>query len=86
MLGTHLRPHPMLVLQPFEPELDWGQFSMPLAEKGIPRMHEVIEAVQPARLGAMQARGALRHGEVAETFVLHVFVPSAPSPQCPLMF
>lgn len=43
------------VHQPWEPELDWRRFSVPVAEADIPRLHKVLEAVTPQQLADMQA-------------------------------
>ncbi|KXZ41223.1 hypothetical protein GPECTOR_636g743 [Gonium pectorale] len=51
--------------QPFEPELPWGDFSVPVAEKDIPRLHEILEAIPPERLAAMQV-GAAKAARVVE--------------------
>lgn len=40
------------MLQPFEPELDWSAFSVPVAEKDIPVLHEKLAEVE-ARPGAV---------------------------------
>ena len=42
------------VLQPFEPELDWPSFSVPVAEAEVPRMHEILEAITEDKLKEMQ--------------------------------
>ena len=42
------------VLQPFEPELDWRSFSVPVAEAEVPRLHEIIEAISEDKLKEMQ--------------------------------
>ena len=34
-----------LVMQPFEPEMDWSAFSLRVEQKDVPTMHEAIEAV-----------------------------------------
>jgi hypothetical protein len=46
------------VMQPFEPELDWSAFSVHVAEADIPRMHNLLAAISPARLEQMQVRRA----------------------------
>ncbi len=43
------------VLQPFEPELDWSSFSVPVLEADVPRMHEVLAAISKAKISEMQA-------------------------------
>ena len=42
--------------QPFEPELDWRPWSVPVAEADIPRLHHILDAVGNATLEAMQDR------------------------------
>lgn len=44
------------VMQPFEPELDWSAFSVPVAEQDIPVLHEKLAEVeaQPGAVAAMQ--------------------------------
>ena len=44
------------VLQPFEPELNWTAFSVPVAEADIPRMHEILDQISGDRLAQMQVR------------------------------
>lgn len=44
------------VYQPFEPELDWSQFSLHVPEQDIPRLHEILESVSPERLRQLQVR------------------------------
>ncbi|GAX82727.1 hypothetical protein CEUSTIGMA_g10153.t1 [Chlamydomonas eustigma] len=44
------------VYQPFEPELDWPSFSVPIAESDIPRMHELLEEVTDDRLREYQGK------------------------------
>ena len=44
------------VHQPFEPELDWRPWSVPVAEADIPRLHEVLGAIGPDQLAQMQSR------------------------------
>ncbi|MEW5317115.1 MAG: hypothetical protein WDW38_008443 [Sanguina aurantia] len=45
------------VLQPFEPELDWGKFSVAVAESAIPQLHLVLDGLKGRRLAAMQVSG-----------------------------
>ena len=45
------------VLQPFEPELDWHTFSVPVAEADVPTLHETLAAISDAKLAQMQVRG-----------------------------
>ena len=49
------------VLQPFEPELRWEDWSVHVAEKDIPHLHDILAAVPPERLAEMQVSKA---GEV----------------------
>ncbi|PNW83252.1 hypothetical protein CHLRE_05g233450v5 [Chlamydomonas reinhardtii] len=42
------------VLQPYEPELDWAAFSVPVAEADVPRMHEILAAINDTALARMQ--------------------------------
>ncbi len=60
VLGTAaLRPAPGPadgVHQPFEPEISWRPWSVPVAEADIPRLHEVLAAIGPSQLADMQAR------------------------------
>ena len=42
------------VLQPFEPELDWSQFSVSVPQSDIPRLHEVLAGVDDQTHTAMQ--------------------------------
>ena len=44
------------VLQPFEPEMRWSEFSLHVPEDDIHRMHEIIDAVTPKQLASMQER------------------------------
>ncbi len=53
-MPTHLTGD--YVHQPFEPELDWGSFSLSVPQSDIPRLHEVLEGVPEKRFEAMQAR------------------------------
>ncbi|GFH12053.1 uncharacterized protein HaLaN_07679 [Haematococcus lacustris] len=43
------------VMQPFEPELPWAEFSVPVAEADVPRLHTILADIPPQRLQAMQA-------------------------------
>ncbi|KAG2486864.1 hypothetical protein HYH03_014547 [Edaphochlamys debaryana] len=51
------------VLQPFEPELPWGQFALRIAQADIPTLHEALGAVDAAAYQRMQdaARCAAQH-------------------------
>ncbi len=44
--------------QPFQPELDWGKFSIRVAERDIPRMHEVLALIDDNTVRVMQVRSA----------------------------
>eukprot|EP00198_Chlamydomonas_reinhardtii_P012877 XP_001702214.1 exostosin-like glycosyltransferase [Chlamydomonas reinhardtii] len=39
---------------PYEPELDWAAFSVPVAEADVPRMHEILAAINDTALARMQ--------------------------------
>ena len=43
------------VLQPFESELDWRTFSVPVAEADVPTLHETLAAITDGKLAQMQA-------------------------------
>ncbi|KAG2491598.1 hypothetical protein HYH03_010164 [Edaphochlamys debaryana] len=51
------------VMQPFEPEMDWSQFSIRVAHADIPGLHEVLGGVGEAKYQRMQdaARCAAQH-------------------------
>lgn len=51
------------VLQPFEPELDWSTFSVPLPEKDIPHMHLMLAAVTDKSYNAMLVRKWSEHAQ-----------------------
>ncbi len=52
------------VHQPFEPELPWHEFSVPVAEADIPELHTRLEAIAPQQLAHMQVGGwAGRRGQ-----------------------
>ncbi|KAG2497997.1 hypothetical protein HYH03_004256 [Edaphochlamys debaryana] len=42
------------VHQPFEPELDWGSFSVPVLEKDIPVLHDILWGIDNATVASMQ--------------------------------
>lgn len=42
------------VLQPFEPEVPWTSWSVPVAEGNISRLHEILEGISSEELKAMQ--------------------------------
>lgn len=44
------------VLQPFEPQINWSHFSVPVAEKDIPSLHQILQSVEDdeARMAKMQ--------------------------------
>ncbi|GFR41319.1 hypothetical protein Agub_g2003 [Astrephomene gubernaculifera] len=44
------------VHQPFEPELRWADFSVPVPERDIARLHEVLGAVTEEQVATMQSR------------------------------
>ena len=44
-----------LVMQPFEPEMDWSAFSLRVEQKDVPTLHEAIEAVDE-HVGGDRAR------------------------------
>ncbi|KAG2448653.1 hypothetical protein HYH02_006010 [Chlamydomonas schloesseri] len=44
------------VYQPFEPELPWADFSVPVPEADIPRLHEILEDLPPSQVEQMQSR------------------------------
>ena len=77
------------VYQPFEPELPWADFSVPVAEDDIPRLHEVLEALPPEQVEQMQVGragegrgGEGREGRGREGRGILCLPPStAPSPQ-----
>jgi hypothetical protein len=48
------------VLQPFEPELEWGSFSVPVLEADVPVMHEILARISGDKLKGMQVRGGER--------------------------
>ena len=58
------------VLQPFEPEMRWSEFSLHLPEADIPRLHLVLEKLPPDKVAAMQARlrCAAQHLYYSSTF------------------
>ncbi len=42
------------MLQPFEPELNWSSFSVPVPESDIPHLHEILEEMGNERsLGSL---------------------------------
>jgi hypothetical protein len=43
-------------MQPFEPELDWSEFSIPVPEKEIPRLHEILASVSKKRIEQLQSK------------------------------
>ncbi|PNW74962.1 hypothetical protein CHLRE_12g502450v5 [Chlamydomonas reinhardtii] len=43
-----------LVMQPFEPEMDWSAFSLRVEQKDVPTLHEAIEAVDEHKYEEMQ--------------------------------
>ena len=63
------------VLQPFEPELPWTDWSVPVAEADIPRLHEILAAITPKKLAAMQV-GHCAHAWMAS----RMYVPAPASP------
>ena len=52
------------VLQPFEPELDWRTFSVPVAEADVPTLHEKLAAISDVKLAQMQAGTVLGGGGI----------------------
>ncbi len=44
------------VMQPFEPELDWPSFSVPVHEADVPTMHEKLASISDAKLAEMQVQ------------------------------
>ncbi|KAG2424819.1 hypothetical protein HXX76_014240 [Chlamydomonas incerta] len=42
------------VLQPYEPELDWAAFSVPVPEADVPRLHHILAAINDTALARMQ--------------------------------
>ncbi|KXZ46236.1 hypothetical protein GPECTOR_45g106 [Gonium pectorale] len=42
------------VLQPYEPELDWNAFSVPVLEADVPKMHTILAAIDDDKLRRMQ--------------------------------
>ncbi|MEW5302327.1 MAG: hypothetical protein WDW36_005126 [Sanguina aurantia] len=57
------------VLQPYEPEMDWSAFSLPVKEKDIPRMHELLAGVTDSTYDAMLVRQ--RSGRSRRTWCHH---------------
>ncbi|EFJ44863.1 hypothetical protein VOLCADRAFT_118607 [Volvox carteri f. nagariensis] len=56
--------------QPFEPELDWSQFSMSVPEQDIPHLHTILESMNSSTIAAMQEqlRCAAQHLYYSTTF------------------
>lgn len=44
------------VMQPFEPEMDWSEFSLFVPESQIPQLHEILESVSKERINQLQAK------------------------------
>lgn len=44
------------VYQPFEPEIDWSEFSVAVLESDIPRLADRLAAINASQLLAMQRR------------------------------
>ncbi len=44
------------VLQPFEPEIDWGRFSVSVEEGDIPSLPKILAAISKTEYTAMQVR------------------------------
>eukprot|EP00798_Chlamydomonas_sp_ICE-L_P014564 gene14564-20605_t len=42
------------VYQPFEPEIDWSEFSVPIQEKEIPQMADKLESLSDAEVASLQ--------------------------------
>ena len=43
-------------MQPFEPELDWGEFSIPVLESEIPKLHKILESVSEEKVKQKQSQ------------------------------
>eukprot|EP00798_Chlamydomonas_sp_ICE-L_P002433 gene2433-8756_t len=46
------------VYQPFEPEIDWNEFSVPIQEKEIPKMAEILEGLSDKHVTSLQEPSA----------------------------